>query len=88
MISENEARQTVLALGTAMYEDDKDAREAVYAGMSEDDLKRVIRWAMRQLLTQFAFLSQMNGADHKEAWSEMALGFSLSIANDDEGEEG
>lgn len=82
-ISENEARQTVLALGTAMLNDSKEDREAIYADYTTDDLKRVIRWAMRQLLTQFAFLSQMQGIDYKEAWTEMAVGFNLLVALED-----
>lgn len=82
MISETEARQTVLALGTAMFADDKAAREVAYSDLSEDDLKRVIRWAMRQLIAQFAFISSLQGQDPVESWSEMAMQYNLFIANE------
>ena len=77
MISEYEARSTVMQLGTAMLNDDKQAREMVYAELDEDSLKRVIRWSMRQLLFHFSSIAVMQGLDPMDAWSKLAIALTM-----------
>lgn len=73
MISEEEARATVIQLGTAMLNDDKATRELVYQDLDEDSLKRVIRWSMRMQLNFFAQLCGLIGLDPYQAWSRIAM---------------
>jgi hypothetical protein len=82
MISETEARNVVFSLGTAMLNDDKEAREMLYSDLDNDSLKRVIRWAMRHNLQNFASLAIMSGYEPKDAWAQLATYISL-IEGDD-----
>ena len=84
MITETEARQAVIALGTAMLNDDKEARELVYSDMDTDSLKRIIRWAMRQNLQNFAVISIMSGVEPTEAWSQLAMLMSYNEDGEDD----
>ena len=80
MISEAEAKEIVLQLGTAMLNNDKEAREMVYANLDTDSLKRVIRWAIRHNLHHFVLLTSMQGIDPYEAWKQLTLTMAV---NDD-----
>ena len=84
MITETEARQAVLALGTAMLNDDKEAREIIYSDMDTDSLKRIIRWAMRQNLQNFAVISLMSGMEPKDAWAQLAMLMSITEDGEDD----
>ena len=84
MISEQEAQQAVIALGTAMIHDDKEGREAIYADMDVDDLKRIIRWTMRQNLSHFATLAMLSGKDPLQAWSEFAMAMTIISSEQEE----
>jgi hypothetical protein len=84
MITETEAKQAVVALGTAMLNDDKKARELIYSDMDADSLKRIIRWAMRQNLQNFAVISLMSGIDPKDAWAQLAMLISMTEDGDDD----
>lgn len=84
MITEIEAKQAVVALGTAMLNDDKEARELIYSDMDADSLKRIIRWAMRQNLQNFAVISSMSGIDPKDAWAQLAMLISMTEDGDDD----
>lgn len=73
MITEQEAQKSVIALMTAMLDNDKQAREIVYSDMDEDSLKRIIRWAIRQNINHFATLCVMMNQDPIESWKEFAM---------------
>ena len=72
-MTEKEARAIVYALGTAMLNDDKPAREAVYADLTPAEYRKVIRWAMRPLLYNFGMIAQMQGVDVSEGWAQLAM---------------
>lgn len=67
-MTQNEAIQTSLAVITAMIGNDKEAREEAYANLTEDELKRVLRWTIRQFITHFVVLAAIGGRDPIEAW--------------------
>ena len=82
-ITEKEAQKSVIMLMTAMFNDDKPARESVYADMDEDSLKRIIRWAIRQNINHFAALSVTVGKDPLEAWQEFAMMVNIVLEQED-----
>lgn len=73
MISEAEAKATVMQLGTAMLDDDKETRELVYSDLDTDSLKRVIRWSMRMQLNFFIQLCYVYGINPQEGWQKLAM---------------
>ena len=72
-MTEKEAKQAIVALGTAMMNNDKEARESIYADFTNDELKKVVRWAMRQLLYQTSFMAAVNDIPLETAWFTIAL---------------
>lgn len=72
-MTEAEARGIVYAVGTAMLNDDKEAREIAYGGLDDDEMKKIFRWAMRQNLYNLAVICQFEGIDIREAWSNLAM---------------
>lgn len=84
MITEKEAQKAVIALMTAMFNNDKDGRETIYEGMDEDSLKRIIRWAIRQNINHFAALSITMGKDPIEAWSEFAMMINIVLDSEEQ----
>jgi hypothetical protein len=72
-MTEQDARSIVYALGTAMLNEDKPSREMIYEDLTNEELKKVLRWAMRQNLYNFAIIAAMNGMDIMEAWSTIAM---------------
>lgn len=72
-MTEPEARGIVYAVGTAMLNEDKEAREIAYADLDGDEMRKIFRWAMRQNLYNFAVICQFEGIDIKEAWSSLAM---------------
>ena len=84
MISEQEAQQSVIALMTAMFHNDKQAREILYADMDNDSLKRIIRWSVRQNINMFASLCIVSGQDPEKAWSDFAMMANIAINHEEE----
>lgn len=67
-MSQNDAIRMSVAVSTAMFKNDKTAREAVYADLTTDELKRTLRWTTRMFIQQFVAICQMHGQDPEEAW--------------------
>lgn len=78
MISENEAILTAMAIGSAMLNDDKPAREATYAELDTDELKRVLRWQTRNMLKFLIWLANMLEEDPHELWQKYCLGYQFN----------
>ena len=72
-MTEQEAREIVYALGTAMLLGDKELREFSYSHLSKADLKKVLRWTMRFNLQHYTQLVLAQGYDPLEVWRELAL---------------
>lgn len=83
-LTQNDAIQVLLGLGTAMINEDKEGREIVYKELSDEDLKRVLRWACRYWLRSFAMCMTLQGADPRSSWEEF-----VTLTNDaiEKGEE-
>ena len=62
-ISELEARTLSVAIARAMYVGDKPGREALYADLTPESLKRIIRWQTRSMLTYMSMIASMQGID-------------------------
>lgn len=86
MISEEEARALSSAISTAMRHNDKQAREALYDGLGEDDLKRILRWTIRQSIHRHNVFIEMIGRVqqmtpdqmqqlNQELWEQQAIAF-------------
>jgi hypothetical protein len=84
MITEKEAQKSVISLMTAMFHNDKEARETIYSDLDEDSLKRIIRWCIRQNINHFATLAITMGKDPIQAWSEFAMMVNLVLEEEDE----
>lgn len=84
MITEKEAQKSVISLMTAMFHNDKDARETIYSDLDEESLKRIIRWAIRQNINHFATLAITMGKDPLQAWSEFAMMVNLVLEEEEE----
>ena len=83
MITEKEAQKSVISLMTAMFHNDKEARETVYSDLDEESLKRILRWAIRQNINHFATLAITMGKDPIQAWSEFAMMVNLALEEDE-----
>lgn len=81
-MTEPEARAVVYALSTAMMEGDKESREMIYENLTNEELKKVLRWAMRKTLVQHAQLCGIIGLHYKETWQAEALQNALGESND------
>lgn len=86
-LSEEEARAIVYGIGTAMLHGDKDLREMMYEDLDRDELKKIIRWTMRQNLNNFAYVAITNGLEPEEAWKMAALGEAIGSIQKEEDEE-
>lgn len=84
MITEKEAQKSVISLMTAMFHNDKEARESIYADLDEESLKRILRWAIRQNINHFATLAITLGKDPIQAWSEFAMMVNILLENEEE----
>lgn len=84
MITEKEAQKSVISLMTAMFHNDKDARETIYSDLDEESLKRIIRWAIRQNINHFATLAITMGKDPLQAWSEFAMMVNLVLEEEED----
>jgi hypothetical protein len=84
MITEKEAQKSVISLMTAMFHNDKEARETIYSDLDEDSLKRIIRWAIRQNINHFAALAIASGKDPIQAWSEFAMLVNLALEENED----
>lgn len=73
MITEHEAIAIALEIGTAMMNGDRPSREAAYAGLDNDSLKRVLRWMTRMMLHNLAFASSVTGQDMQEMWQQLCI---------------
>lgn len=87
-LSEAEARSIVYGIGTAMLHGDKEAREMMYQDLDREELKKIIRWTMRQNLNNFAYVAISNGIDPEEAWKMAALGEAIGGIEEEKDEEG
>lgn len=76
-ITSEEAKEIALAVGTAMAENDKAAREMMYKDLSEEDLKKVLRWTTRWLINHVLILCTINGILFEQGWRHFALGIAL-----------
>lgn len=83
-MTQNEAIQTVIALGTAFFEDDKESRDLVINMLDEDELKRVLRWSIRWMIGSFAQLYAIMGMDPKTAWQAAALSTNEAMLNEED----
>lgn len=79
MITEAEAKQTALAVMTAMAQNDKESREAVYKDMTPDELQRVLRWTTRWLLFHMAVILKHQGVDFNEGLAAFAMSVNYDI---------
>lgn len=86
-LSEEEARAIVYGIGTAMMHGDKEAREMMYEDLDRQELQKIIRWAMRQLLRNFAYVAISNGIDPEDAWKMAALGEAIGSLEEDQEED-
>lgn len=82
MLSEQESREALVQLTTAMMNNDKDIREMIYQDFSTDDLKRILRWSIRHNINMLFGLSQMASAMgdprsietiFNETWQQVAV---------------
>lgn len=80
-LTQNEAIRVALGVVTAMAEDDKEGREAVYADLSAADLRRVIRWLSRWYIVQFHTLCFIHGIDPLSAWKENVMALNQAMAD-------
>jgi hypothetical protein len=85
MISEKEAISIALAVGTAMLNNDKEAREMAYADLDSDSLKRVIRWVTRLMLHNLSFVAAMSNQDMNQMWGELCM--AQFLKEDENGQE-
>ena len=82
MISENDAILMAMTIGSAMINDDKEAREAAYADLDTDELKRVLRWQTRNMLKFVILLSAHIDEDPMHVWQQYCLGYQFNTAED------
>ena len=83
-ITQNEAVKVMLGVTTAMINNDKEGREAVYADLSAEDLKRVLRWTTRWFIGVFSTVSVMSGInpeDISDAWASIVMSTNQAIAD-------
>ena len=80
-LTQNEAIQVMLGVVTAIMDDDKEGREAVYADLSNDDLKRVIRWLARWYIHSIFSIGAMFGVDPVQAWKESLISINQGMAD-------
>jgi hypothetical protein len=80
VISSEEAMQISLGIASAMMQGDKEAREAVYSDLSDESLKKVIRWTTRWWIGHMATICAIQGIDMEEAWKNFAMLINAQIA--------
>lgn len=81
-MTQNEAIQISLGIATAMKNDDKVAREMLYEGLSEEELKRVLRWTTRFMLRMFTSWCQSSGVPEEaleHIWISWIAGITSAI---------
>lgn len=86
-LTQNEAIEVALGVATAMFNDDKEAREIMYADLDAEDLKRVLRWTTRYYIRFWATVHTFQGIDPLEAWSQFVMYINTAIANGEMDEE-
>lgn len=80
-LTQNEAIQVMMGVVTAMINDDKEGREAVYNELSEEELKRVIRWMVRWFIELFGTMCLVQGIDPLEHWKAIVKTTNEGMAN-------
>lgn len=80
-IDANYAAQIAVGIGSCMLKNDKTSREILYADLSAEDLKRVLRWQTRFLLQHMAALTAIQGIDLEEAYYAWQTNIAVRAAN-------
>jgi len=76
----------LMSLVTAMSQNDKETREMLYADLTVEDLRRVLRWSIRWYLELFRDVALMGGVNPEEALKSFFLAYSLALTEKDETE--